>query len=69
MESNAVTELIEEIVTGVYPDPHSLRERYFLSQSLYLLVFIAKRAPRNNRDRSNEVMRAAITRMMHQISH
>lgn len=64
MESNPVTELIDDIVTGVYPAPHLIRERYFLTQSLYLLVFIAQRSPRKTRDSSTEVMRAAIKRMM-----
>lgn len=64
MESNPVTELIDDIVTGVYPDPQLSRERYFLTQSLYLLVFIAQRSPRKGRDASTEVMRAAIKRMM-----
>jgi hypothetical protein len=64
MESNPVTELIGDIVTGVYPDPHLIRERYFLTQSLYLLVFIAQRSPGSTPDSCTEVMRAAIKRMM-----
>jgi hypothetical protein len=64
MEPNLVQELIDGIVAGVYPNPQSVRERYVLTQSLHLLVFIASRAPGKHRARSAAVMRATIKRMM-----
>lgn len=64
MESGLVGEVIDDIVRGVYPDDKRIRERYFLKQSLQLLVFLAQRRPGRRRDRSAEVMRAAIKKMM-----
>jgi hypothetical protein len=64
MEPDPVQELIDDIVAGVYPNPRLVRERYVLTQSLHLLVFIAGRAPGKHRSRSAAAMRATIKRMM-----
>lgn len=64
MESSLVQGFIEDIVKGVYPDETLVRERYILAQALQLLVFLARRRPGKGQDRSLEMMRAAIKRMM-----
>jgi hypothetical protein len=64
MEPDPVQELIDDIVAGMYPDPRLIRERHVLTQSLNLLVFIARRTPAKHRSRSAAVMRATIKRMM-----
>lgn len=64
MESRLVQEFIDDIVKGVYPDETLVRERYILAQSLQLLVFLARRRPGKGQDRSAEMMKAAIKRMM-----
>ena len=66
MKSSPVQELIDDIVSGVYPDPKSIRERYVLTQSLLLLVFFAKRKPDKQGDHSTALMRATIKKMMGQ---
>ena len=66
MKSSPVQELIDDIVSGVYPDPNSIRERYVLTQSLLLLVFFAKRKRDKQGDRSIALMRAVIKKMMGQ---
>ena len=66
MQPSPVQELIDDIVSGVYPDPKLIRERYILTQSLLLLVFIARRKPGKPRDRSAAVMKATIMKMMEQ---
>jgi hypothetical protein len=48
----------------MYPDRRLIRERHVLTQSLNLLVFIARRTPSKHRARSAAVMRATIKRMM-----
>jgi len=64
MEPDPVQNLIDDIVAGIYPDPGLLRERYVLTQSLHLLVFLARQIPGKHRARSVAVMRATIKRMM-----
>lgn len=64
MEPDPVQELIDDIVAGMYPDARLLRERYVLTQSLHLLVFLARQTPVKHRSRSAAVMRATIKRMM-----
>jgi hypothetical protein len=66
MKPSPEHELIDDIVTGIYPDPKLIRERYILTQSLLLLVFIAKHKPGKQRDHSAAVMKAAIRKMMEQ---
>lgn len=64
MEATIVTVLIDDIVQAVYPQPQSVRERHLLAQLLHLLVFLAKRKPRD-RERSVEVSRALIEKLRH----
>lgn len=64
MESVIVTNLIDEIVESVYPGTSLVRERYMLSQSLHLLVFLVKRKSARDRGDSVRIMRNAIRNMM-----
>lgn len=43
MKSTAVDMLINNISGAVYPSADKLRERHILAQSLYLLVYLARR--------------------------
>jgi len=62
MEATIVTVLIDDIVQAVYPHPQAVRERHLLAQLLHLLVYLARRKPRD-RERSVEASRALIEKL------
>lgn len=61
----AITEsiLVREIVEAIYASDNQIRERYYLTQSLHLLLFFSKRSRSHTRDQSLVAMRRLISRL------
>jgi hypothetical protein len=61
----AITEsiLVQEIVHAVYTAEFQVKERYYLTQSLYLLLFLSRRNRKHSNAASVRAMRALISRL------
>jgi hypothetical protein len=64
MDPLTINILVDDIVDAVYPQRSSLRERYFLSQSIYLLIAIARSKRNRSVDEPREKMRLLIKNAM-----
>jgi hypothetical protein len=61
----AITEsiLVQEIVHAVYAAEFQVKERYYLTQSLYLLLFLSKKDRKHSSEASLQAMRELIGRL------
>jgi hypothetical protein len=61
----AMTEsiLVDEIVHAVYSAEYQIKERYYLTQSLYLLLFLSKKNKIHSQAESLQAMRELICRL------